>query len=76
MNDGIYLFSSNTCPNCKMSKILLDKKGISYVEINASENKDLCFELNIKLAPTLVVVKNNNIDFYENLSNIKKYIEG
>lgn len=30
---NITLYKTNTCPNCKMLKMLLDKKGISYQEI-------------------------------------------
>ena len=73
--DGIYLFATKTCPNCKMSANMLEKAGIKYEKIYAEDNKDAVAEYGIIQAPTLVVVKGGTATQYRNASNIKKYIE-
>ena len=71
----ITLFTTKTCPNCKMAKLLLDKAGIKYTVIDAEENPDLTIKFGVRKAPTLLVPAGNTIDAYENASNIKGYIE-
>lgn len=73
----ILIFTSPTCPNCKMAKMLLDKAGIKYKQIDAYENKELTNEFKVKKAPTMFVPNNNDsYDVFDNVSDIKKYIEG
>ncbi|NLV29481.1 MAG: thioredoxin family protein [Erysipelotrichaceae bacterium] len=69
------LFSTKTCPNCKMAKMLLDKDHIAYKVIDAEEERELSEQYNIMKAPTLVVPNGDGYDVYENASNIKGYIE-
>ncbi|HHT66682.1 MAG TPA: ribonucleoside triphosphate reductase [Erysipelotrichaceae bacterium] len=72
----ILLFSTKTCPNCKMAKLLLDKAGIKYSVVDAEENIEKSKAYNIKKAPTLIVPNGDGSnDVYENASNIKVYIE-
>ena len=66
------LYTTSTCPNCKMVKMLLDKANIAYKVVVAEENKDAFVRNNVKQAPTLIVPTGER---YENASNIKKYIE-
>ena len=73
--DKLMLFGTKTCPNCKMAKELLKKAKMEYEWVDAEENKDLTINLGVKQAPTLVAVKDNNVERINNLSNIKKYIE-
>ena len=73
--DGIYLFATPTCPNCRMAKSFLAQANISFVEVMATENPELAKSLNIKQAPTLVVVSEGEIHTIENVSNIRRYIE-
>ncbi len=73
LNDGITLFTTATCPNCKMVKTLLDKAGIQYNVIVADAETKKDFDANgVRTAPTLIA---NGVK-YENASNIKKFIEG
>ena len=71
----LMLFTSPTCPNCKMAKMLLDKEGISYKNIDAASNKDTTIAYGITKAPTLLVPNGNSYDVYENASLIRGYIE-
>ncbi len=71
----IMLFGTKTCPNCKIAKTLLEKANIEYNFIDAEENKDLTKYYEVKQAPTLVIVDDENkVEKIANLSNIKKYI--
>ena len=72
--DGLLLFGTKTCPNCKMAKKLLDKKHITYEFVDAEDMPDMTKQFGVKKAPTLVV-NGKNQELIENLSNIKKYIE-
>ncbi|NLL02065.1 MAG: ribonucleoside triphosphate reductase [Mollicutes bacterium] len=75
MEDKIYLFGTKTCPNCKTAKELLKKANIDYEYVDAEKEIDMAKELKITQAPTLVVIKNKEISYYKNVSNIKKFIE-
>ena len=38
--DGPVLFTRSGCPNCKTSKLMLDKAGVHYTVVNAEEDAD------------------------------------
>ena len=50
-------------------------KEIEFEWVNAEENPEFTKEVGVKQAPTLVVIKDNEVQNIVNLSNIKKYIE-
>ena len=75
-NKEVLLFTSPTCPNCKLAKMTLDKAGVEYKNINAYENKDLTEKFGVKKAPTLFVPNGDKYDVYDNASLIKKWVEG
>ena len=68
-----YLFTTKTCPNCKLAKEYL--KNEKYVLIDAEENMELAAKYGVMQAPTLVVVNGDEYKKYVNASNIKKYAE-
>ena len=72
--DGNYLFTTATCPNCKIAVSLLDKAGVIFNKLLANENVDAVNALGIKQAPTLVVVENGEAHKYTGVSDIKKYL--
>ena len=74
IEDGNYLFTTATCPNCKIACSLLDKAGISYSKLLANEHAELATQLKIKQAPTLVVVQNGEINKLVGVSEIKKIL--
>ena len=75
-SDGeILLFTTKTCPNCKMAKMMLDKAGIKYTVIDAEDQKDLTQKYGVKKAPTMLVANGQGYDRYENASFIKKFVE-
>ena len=72
----LLLFTTKTCPNCKMAKMMLDKAGIKYVAIDAEEQKELTVKYGVQKAPTLLVPNGDKYDRYDNASEVKRYIEG
>lgn len=75
LEDGVYLFATTTCPNCRMAKNFLNQANVSFTEIIANDNPELTKNLKITQAPTLVVVNGGNCDVIENVSNIRSFIE-
>ena len=74
--NGVFLFATKTCPNCKMAAMFLEKAGIPFEKVYADENVALVERFGIKQAPTLVVAENGvEVEKAVNLSNIRKYIE-
>ena len=67
-----YLFTTKTCPNCRLVKEYL--KNVPYVTIDAEENMELARRYGVMQAPTLVVVNGDSHKKYVNASNIKKYV--
>ena len=72
--DGVYLFTTATCPNCKIAVAQLEKAGVAFNKLLANENVEAVNALGIKQAPTLVVVENGNASKYAGVSDIKKYL--
>jgi ribonucleoside-triphosphate reductase len=68
-----YLFTTKTCPNCKLAKEYLKEE--QYVAIDAEENGELAVKYGVMQAPTLVVVNGDSFKKYANVSNIRKYAD-
>ena len=75
MSDANLLFTTATCPNCKISYSVLDKAGFKYEKILAPEHLDLVDQFAVKQVPTLVVIKNGQVNKYIGVSEIKKMLK-
>ncbi len=75
VGDGIYLFATTTCPNCKIAAANLDKNNIAYQKIYADQDPEAAREFGIKQAPTLVVIENGKQTKYTGVSDIKKFLK-
>ena len=75
IEDGVYLFASATCPNCKIAEALLTKANVDYIKILAEENVELSDSLGIRQAPTLVVVTNGEAEKFVGVANVKKFLQ-
>ena len=73
LGNGLYLFTTKTCPNCNIAKEYL--KGMTYTIVDAEDNPELAIDFNILQAPTLVEIRNGVAKKYANASNIKKYVD-
>jgi glutaredoxin len=60
--DGLYLIASKTCPHCKKTKEFLNKEGIKYTIIKASDTNAYSFAktLGIKKIPIAIEAKNGS----------------
>ena len=54
--DGLYLFTTPTCPNCRLAKTYLERAGLAYTVIPANEERELTKSLSVMQAPTLVQI--------------------
>ncbi|MBP3389436.1 MAG: ribonucleoside triphosphate reductase, partial [Clostridia bacterium] len=73
--DGVYLFASATCPNCKIAESLLSKAEIPYTKVLAEENVALAESFGIKQAPTLVQVIGGEAEKFVMVPGVKKFIQ-
>ena len=73
--EKLLLFTTKTCPKCRMAKMFLDQAGIEYEALLAEENGELAAELGIKEAPTLVVYRGDVAEKISNPSNIKAFVD-
>ncbi len=69
------LFTTKTCPNCKLAVNMLNNAGVEYDKILAEENKDLINKYGVRQAPTMVVLSKDGFEKYVNTANIKKYLD-
>ena len=74
LTDGTLLFTTATCPNCKIACGLLDRQGIAYEKLLADEHAALAEQLGIRQAPTLVVIKDGQAERHAGVSAIKQYL--
>ncbi len=72
---SLILFTTKTCPKCRMAKMFLDGAGIAYETVLADENAELVSKYGIKEAPTLVAVNETGFEKIANPSNIKAFTE-
>ncbi|MCI8833913.1 MAG: ribonucleoside triphosphate reductase [Ruminococcus sp.] len=68
------LFTTKTCPNCRVAVNFLDKAEIAYEVVDAEENAELAKKYGVMQAPTLVVVDEHGVQKLANASNIREYI--
>ena len=68
-----YLFTTSTCPNCRMAKKILEGENLEIID--AEENPDMARAFGIMQAPTLVVTDGEHTKKYVNASNIQKYVD-
>lgn len=68
-----YLFTTKTCPNCRVVKEYL--KDEDYILVDAEEEVELTQQYKVMQAPTFVVVDKEGVHKYVNASNIKKYTD-
>ena len=71
----VMLFTTKTCPNCKIATTWLEQAGIPYEKIDAEENQKLTKQYKVMLAPTLIVTDEQDYQAYANASNIRKFID-
>lgn len=75
LSNGVYLFATKTCPNCKAMAQLLERAGIAFEKIYVEDNEELAKALGLRQAPTLIDVRDGAVEKYVNVVAIKGYIQ-
>jgi len=73
--DKTLLFTTPTCPNCKMAKMILDKAGVEYEVVDATKEVELSKKFGVLKAPTMFVNEKGKQLRLDNVSDIKKFVE-
>ena len=73
-SDSLILFTTPSCPNCKLAKSMLDKADKRYEVLIAEEHPDLVNRFGIKQAPTLVVENAAGFEKFKGVSDIKGWL--
>ncbi len=68
------LFTTQTCPNCKVARGYMDKAEFSYETLLADENVELVKKFGIKQAPTLVITDGESFEKYVGVGEIRSYL--
>lgn len=68
-----YLFTTKTCPNCKLAKEYLG--NTDYMVIDAEENAELAMKYKVRQAPTLVIVGEEQNRKVVGAPAIRQYVE-
>ena len=69
------LFTTKTCPNCKVAQKLLTDAGVQFMLVDADENEELVIKYGVRQAPTLISVTGGDFKRYANVSSISQFIE-
>ena len=72
--EGTMLFTTRTCPNCRVAMNLLDREGVGYEKLLAEENADKCAQFGVNQAPTLIVSDGREFKKYSGVSDIRAYL--
>ena len=65
------LFTTKTCPKCKVAASMLDKAGVAYEKLYVEENEDFAREIGLRQAPTLLVGDKK----YAEIAGVREYID-
>ena len=65
------LFTTKTCPKCKVAASMLDKAGIAYDKLFVEENEEFAREIGLRQAPTLLVGDKK----YAEIAGVREFID-
>ena len=71
----LILFTTSTCPNCRMAKTFLDRAGLLYDTVLANEEPELTRKYGVRQAPTLIAISGETAEKVVNVSNIRRFID-
>ncbi len=77
MQDGaeVLLFTTPTCPNCKIIKKELEDKGIDFKLIDATKDADLAQKYDVMAAPSIVYRHGDDHENFSGLVNAQNFIK-
>ena len=69
----VLLFTTKTCPNCRIAGKMLEKEGIPFEKVDAQDEAELSRKYDVMHAPTLVVVDESQNCLFKT-GNVQEYI--
>ena len=69
-NSSVILFTTKTCPNCKVAAALLEKAGVVFEKLLVEENREMAQKYGFKQVPTLI----DGEQLYSGVPAIKQYL--
>ena len=69
-NGSVILFTTKTCPNCKVAAALLEKAGVVFEKLLVEENREMAQKYGFKQVPTLI----DGEKLYSGVPAIKQYL--
>ena len=73
-NSRVILFTTKTCPNCKIAAKLLEDAGVDFDKLYVEENKEMATELGLKQVPALIVANGDRVQKYMNVVGVREFI--
>ena len=76
--DRVLLFTTSSCPKCKVAGAMLDAAQLPFERIVADADdasRELARSFGIQQAPTLIVERGGKIEAYGDIAAIKRYID-
>ncbi len=73
-NSRIILFTTKTCPNCKIAAKLLEDAGVEFDKLYVEDNKEMATELGLKQVPALIVANGDRVQKYMNVVGVREFI--
>ncbi len=68
------LFTTHTCPKCKVVKAMFDEQSFDYDLIYADDQPELAQKLDIVNVPTLVIPTTDGVNKYTDVPAIRQYM--
>ena len=68
------LFTTHTCPKCKVVKAMFDEQRFDYDLIYADDTPELAQKLDIVNVPTLVIPTTDGVNKYTDVPAIRQYV--
>ena len=68
------LFTTHTCPKCKVVKAMFDEQSFDYELIYADDQPELAQKLDIVNVPTLVIPAEDGVKKYTDIAPIRQYM--
>jgi anaerobic ribonucleoside-triphosphate reductase len=69
------LFTTKTCPNCRIAKTVLSDAKLNVKVVDAEENPEIARQYGILQAPSLVIVNGDDVTTLSGVSEIRGFVK-
>lgn len=72
---GLFLIATKICPKCKVAAQMLENAGIEFAKVYIEDDPTLAKQFGLRQAPVLIDMRSSETVLYNNLSNIRAFVE-